>query len=372
MCYQHQQARHTATDSVCEGRNIALHLPSFEGSAMTGFVEATWMRMNGGALQAACSPTGPFSKDKFPLCLSDWFVSAFKQVPDVACDEWIEDSVYLITRNNNLNPYHCSEDWVFAYLVWAILKLQPSTTRVMFMDLMLPGPYNEFWNSVMTDGKLMPPFHQWRDSKIAEGKKTICLRHAIFNPPGSGSPVTKDKSFDSKCRDNAVVQAFGAYTLLKMGVVVPVRLPKQPLAATFISRKDYKFNTNMNMQRKIDNEAEVANAVQAALGSAVVVSRVDFAEKSWKEQLETDVSTDILIGVHGAGMTQLLFLPKHAAVIEMFTPGTSANHHYHNLANWAGKLYFRLDVEVHVNAAAVAELVAKAAAEVRQRLDARV
>ena len=53
-----------------------------------------------------------------------------------------------------------SEDWVFAYLVWAILKvraacpaaainhltlaqLQPSTTRVMFMDLMLPGPYNE-------------------------------------------------------------------------------------------------------------------------------------------------------------------------------------------------------------------------------------
>ena len=111
-------------------------------------------------------------------------------------------------------------------------------------------------------------------------------------------------------------------------------------------------------------------------------------------------------------MTQLLFLPKHAAVIEvrwcctrlnenrvcvvfllissiilcyshaslftiqpppqLFTPGTSANHHYHNLANWAGKLYFRLDVDVHVNAAAVAELVTKAAAEVRQRLDACV
>ena len=29
------------------------------------------------------------------------------------------------------------------------------------------------------------------------------------------------------------------------------------------------------------------------------------------------MSTDILIGVHGAGMTQLLFLPKHAAVIEV-------------------------------------------------------
>jgi hypothetical protein len=57
---------------------------------------------------------------------------------------------------------------------------------------------------------------------------------------------------------------------------------------------------------------------------------------------------------------------------QLFTPGTSANHHYHNLANWAGKLYFRLDVEVHVNAVTVADLVAKAAAEVHQKLDAGV
>ena len=144
ICYQHQQARHSATDSLCEGRNVALHLPSFEGSAMTGFVEATWMSMKQGALQAACTPMGSFSKDKFPLCLSDWFVSGFRQVmvlpigvkhsllsclsstillqpfffvcnifcnqvSDAACDEWIEDSVYLITRNNNLNPYHCRQ-----------------------------------------------------------------------------------------------------------------------------------------------------------------------------------------------------------------------------------------------------------------------
>jgi hypothetical protein len=109
----------------------------------------------------------------------------------------------------------------------------------------------------MTEGKLMPPFHEWRDSMVARGKLTICLRHAVFNPPGSGSPITKDKGFDSKCRDSAMVQAFAAYTLQKLGVVARERDAKQALAVTFISRKDYKFNTNMNMQRKIDNEAEV-------------------------------------------------------------------------------------------------------------------
>jgi hypothetical protein len=56
----------------------------------------------------------------------------------------------------------------------------------------------------------------------------------------------------------------------------------------------------------------------------------------------------------------------------MFTPGTSVNHHYHNLANWAGKIYFRLDVDVHVNAATVAELLSRAVVEVRSRLEAKV
>ncbi len=126
----------------------------------------------------------------------------------------------------------------------------------------------------MTDGKLMPPFHKWRDSKIAEGKKTICLKHAVFNPPGSGSPITKDKGIDSRCRDNSMVQAFGAFTLQKMGVVVRERLPKQPLVVTFISRKDYAFNTNMNMQRKIDNEPEVRSAARACLRHSYLHSRL--------------------------------------------------------------------------------------------------
>ena len=132
----------------------------------------------------------------------------------------------------------------------------------------------QFWDAVMTDGKLMPPFHKWRDSKIAEGKKTICLKHAVFNPPGSGSPITKDKGLDSRCRDNSMVQAFGAFTLQKMGVVVRERQPKQPLVVTFISRKDYAFNTNMNMQRKIDNEPEVRSAARACLRHSYLHSRL--------------------------------------------------------------------------------------------------
>lgn len=108
------------------------------------------------------------------------------------------------------------------------------------------------------------------------------------------------------------------------------------------------------MKRKIDNEAEIADHIASRFASVAVIERVDFARISWHEQLEVDAKSDVLMGVHGAGLTQyvaaaglwcddprLLFLPPHAAVVELFTPEGEGNHHYHNLANWANKLYFR-------------------------------
>lgn len=38
---------------------------------------------------------------------------------------------------------------------------------------------------------------------------------------------------------------------------------------------------------------------------------------SFKKQLQITRNTDIFIGIHGAGLTHLLFLPDWAAVFEM-------------------------------------------------------
>lgn len=39
---------------------------------------------------------------------------------------------------------------------------------------------------------------------------------------------------------------------------------------------------------------------------------------SFKEQLKVTRNTDILIGIHGAGLTHLLFLPKWATLFELY------------------------------------------------------
>jgi len=39
---------------------------------------------------------------------------------------------------------------------------------------------------------------------------------------------------------------------------------------------------------------------------------------SFKQQLEITSNTDIFIGIHGAGLTHLLFLPNWAVLFELY------------------------------------------------------
>ncbi len=62
---------------------------------------------------------------------------------------------------------------------------------------------------------------------------------------------------------------------------------------------------------------------------------VDFARISFQEQINIVGNTDVLIGVHGNGLSHVLFLPSTACVIEIFPPD---NHHldYHVFADVRG------------------------------------
>lgn len=68
---------------------------------------------------------------------------------------------------------------------------------------------------------------------------------------------------------------------------------------------------------------------------------VDFAKMSYREQIKTATNTDILIGVHGNGLSHLIALPKHAMLIEIF-PSTGQTFHYSHLAEAKQITYFRI------------------------------
>lgn len=49
---------------------------------------------------------------------------------------------------------------------------------------------------------------------------------------------------------------------------------------------------------------------------------IDYADMSFQEQIQADYNTDLLISVHGNGLSHALFLPKGATVIEIFPRNT--------------------------------------------------
>lgn len=107
-----------------------------------------------------------------------------------------------------------------------------------------------------------------------------------------------------------------------------------PVRVLYLARPD--FDT-----RHILNEADMLKALHAyakvTKGMKLLV-RNDFEAAKFLEQVAILASTDILIGPHGAGLTNVLFMKPQSVLIELI-PNGWADPGYRNLAIFSGKVY---------------------------------
>jgi capsular polysaccharide biosynthesis protein len=86
--------------------------------------------------------------------------------------------------------------------------------------------------------------------------------------------------------------------------------------------------------RRIANEEEVWRSVKEADTDAVV-NGVQLDRLSMIEQLELVSDTDILIGMHGAGLSHIIYLPQTSGVIELYPNYMSvSNAHFRAMSKW--------------------------------------
>jgi capsular polysaccharide biosynthesis protein len=70
----------------------------------------------------------------------------------------------------------------------------------------------------------------------------------------------------------------------------------------------------------------------------VKVQIIDFAAISFKEQLQIIHETDVLVGVHGAGLTHGMFLREGSVMVEILPPDLT-HKGFRNLAGVMGHTY---------------------------------
>jgi len=237
---------------------------------------------------------------------------------------------FVIQRIEAFNLYHTLCEWFNVYMVSKLLHLDASKVDIVFLDHRPKSPLDETWQVLFGTVYFV--------DKI---DFNIVYNTLIWNIIGSNSPL----NFHN-LQSVPFLEEFRAYFLTSFGLQSKSAFDCNRLNVTIILRRDYmtllerKENFNGGpVHRKIQNEEDMVTSVQKVF-TAARVATVFLERLTMAEQLGVITQTDVLLGMHGAGMTHVLFLPKHAVTIEFFPSYWGVLRNFKTIANWRGMKYF--------------------------------
>jgi len=232
----------------------------------------------------------------------------------------------LVLRYEYANFFHVMTDWYNVFLAQRFLGL-PSA-RVVLADGHPATPLDEGWRTLFGDVR-----------RIATFPRAACrFDTLVLTTLGWDSPLL---DFDAWALPLA--EDFRRFVLGAHGVDAEAPRPDGPLRVTLVLREDYRAHAHTGagtVPRKFANADAMTKALAAMPG--VTVRAVAFETLSMREQLALAIDTDVLVGMHGAGLAHALFLPPWAGVVELYPAYQSTRlRHFRRLAAWRGLAYRR-------------------------------
>ena len=242
----------------------------------------------------------------------------------------VETKVTLaVTREDYCNLHNFIRQMYNAFLLMMIFNKQPQDVSVVFVDAhpvgVLDQPWEDIFGPVTRAGNLSRP---------------VLYKKLIWGLREGDGGLT---NFESK--HLAYGEEFRAFFLQQYHINDSVSKDCNQITITINLRRDKVFhprNEKGMVGRKIFNEAEIIGDIINAFPNACVEG-VLMDSLPMRQQLEVISTTDIFIGMHGAGMTHSIFLPKHAAVLELFPKDFKRDRPwyvcYQKIAEWRGLKY---------------------------------
>ncbi|RVD85763.1 uncharacterized protein DFL_004070 [Arthrobotrys flagrans] len=197
-----------------------------------------------------------------------------------------------------------------------------SKIQVIILDKHDNKNYFELWNYFSPKPVLT------LDEYVKDPSTKPCISNLIIPLPGAANPLWQG-DWDPRICDHSIIVSTIRSRILKHLKISAARDLRSPINVTFIDRKG---------SRKLINSKELTDALIAAYPK-VNVNVVDMAKLSLKEQISLVVNTDVLVGVHGAGHTHVLFLPSQSSLVEIL-PADLGHRGFRNLAGLRGIRYF--------------------------------
>ncbi|XP_022699084.1 EGF domain-specific O-linked N-acetylglucosamine transferase-like [Varroa jacobsoni] len=259
--------------------------------------------------------------------LQSWFaeIEHFTVLPQRLtvdeCGEVIEEPTMLVKLDATVNMYHHFCDFVNLYATLHFNQTAFQNINVIVWDgYPYRSNFGAMWR-IITDRPL-------RHIGEFKNKGKVCFSNLLLPfLPRMIFGLYYNMPLIPGCQGSGLMKAFREHTLHRLNI--PVERPSGDLRVTFLSR-----STNT---RRVLNQDELMEKLNKVEG--VQATKIDFNFKmDFIAQINISANTDLLIGVHGAGLTHTLFLPEWAAVFELYNCGDP--NCYLDLARLAGKRYF--------------------------------
>ena len=248
------------------------------------------------------------------------------------CDITIDTPTYIMKIDASVNMYHHFCDFLNLYASQHLNATinYPSYNEKQFST----DNHILIWENVPYRSAFAPAFEAFTAHSLWNldtfAGKQVCFKHVVFPLLPRmiyglyyNTPLSVE---GEKCSGSGLFRAFTEHMAHRMGLSPPI--PHQgPVRVTIMHR--------LTQHRQILNLKELVDTLKDSGSYEVQVAQFTHGRPSFLEQLKVvREQTDILVGIHGAGLTHLLFLPNWAAVFELYHCDDPSC--YHDLARLKG------------------------------------
>jgi protein O-GlcNAc transferase len=319
---------------VCQARGVRLDVPRASGDHAAGVAVSTACELN-----ASYPRSGPFLGG-----ISDWGpeLRELRGSADARpCDVVIHEPTLLIKPDSWANVYHGLCDNVNLFLSAWLAGWQDDA------DLQIVT-----WDPASTAEQVRSPWYELYAALTSKpvrplgayAGRSVCFDNAVFavNPRARGTFYfnmdVPGRAQRCHSGPNGFVRAFAERTKARVLARPPRRPgPDDPVRVKVMSRGAGTGTTSGT--RHVTNE----DALVAALRRRVPGIQVEVVNFDWNgrptiaAQLALMTETDVLVGMHGAGLVHALWLPEWAALYEIYNCRDVDT--YADLARLAGVAY---------------------------------
>ncbi|RLN95346.1 hypothetical protein BBJ28_00026007, partial [Nothophytophthora sp. Chile5] len=254
----------------------------------------------------------------------------------------------VLVRKDDHNPFF----QISAILnAWAMLKVvgwEANSTQLVTLDRALPSPVDELRHAMLGPSRPAIGGEEFQNHVVR-------LESALLAPYEATGPLMSHLNDNQPCYANAMIEDFRDAALKRLAITPRhgKRDPRRCLV-TVISRRPYG---GRRVQRVWQNEAEVLRLMREEYKDAYRFGEcefqaLEFVDMSIRDQMRVMLDSDVVIGMHGAGMVNVMWTRPGTLVVEIF-PRRRWRWGYRNLCQYLGCKWFDFrkgrDVRVHTS-----------------------